>query len=60
MVTQMLLKLFSFIFGKLIGDLPPEKKAELWKGLAMLLEHAAEGGARGISEGAIEGMKKNG
>ena len=55
----MLINLFKFIFSKLIGDLSPEKKEEMWKGLLMLLEHAIESGARGISSGAIEKLRKD-
>ena len=47
------------MFSKLIGDVSPEKKAELWGGFIMLMEHAIESGAKGVSEGAVKSIKEN-
>jgi hypothetical protein len=54
----MFLKILEITFGKLIGKVPEEKKKKLWGGLIMVLDHAVESGAKGLSEGAVAGMKE--
>ena len=54
----MLLKILNFVFAHLIGNLTENQKSELWQGLLMVLDHAVESGANGISKGAIESLKK--
>lgn len=49
----MLLKLFGFVFSKIIGDLPEGKKEAAWDKFSELLAIIVEKGA----EGAVKGAK---
>lgn len=45
----MLIRLLHFLFSKLIGDLPEEKKRELWIKFNELITSATEGFAKGVT-----------
>lgn len=50
----MILKLLTFLFGSLIGKLPPETKKDLEDKFTNLLAEVVKAGVAGT----IEGMKK--
>ena len=51
----MLLQLFEFIFGKLIGTLPPEKKDKAVEVFGELLGILAYNASKGATEGLKNG-----
>ena len=50
----MIIKLLKFLFSKLIGDIPEEKRRELWLNFNDLLKEAAKAAA----EGAVKGISQ--
>ena len=48
----MLIKVFVFIFGKLIGKIPEDKKAVLVEKFKELLTEMVKAGVKGAIEGA--------
>lgn len=50
----MIIKLLTFLFGKIIGNLPEDKRKELWNKFTTLLDEAIKAAAAGAVQGAMK------
>lgn len=48
----MILVMLKILFSKLVGDIPKEKRDDLWDKFTDLLKEVAEAAAKGAAEGA--------